>query len=124
MPRDPNGTDRSDILASARGLGVARDGRWLVRNVDMDVRRGEIVTLIGPNGSGKTTTAKALLGLIRPSAGAVTRAEGITVGYVPQRLSLDWDGRDDGGHRLASGVYFARARFGDRSETRKLVLLR
>lgn len=41
-----------------------------------------------------------------------------------QRLSLDWDGRDDGGHRLASGVYFARARFGDRSETRKLVLLR
>jgi len=86
-----DGTERSEsgLLAAAHGLGVQRAGRWLVRNVDLSVERGEILTVIGPNGSGKTTTAKALLGLLAPSAGTVTRAPGITVGYVPQRLALD-----------------------------------
>jgi zinc transport system ATP-binding protein len=78
------------LLAAARGLGVVRDGRWLVRHVDLELHRGEILTLIGPNGSGKSTTAKALLGLIRPDAGTVDRAAGVRVGYVPQRLTLDW----------------------------------
>lgn len=90
MPRNSNRDGSTESLVAARGLGVARGGRWLVRNVDLDVRRGEILTLIGPNGSGKTTTAKALLGLIAPSAGTLRRAPGITIGYVPQRLALDW----------------------------------
>lgn len=77
-------------LVAARDLGVARGGRWLVRHVDLDLHRGEILTVIGPNGSGKSTTAKALLGLVQPSAGTVARAPGIRVGYVPQRLALDW----------------------------------
>lgn len=77
------------LLATARDLGVARDGRWLLRNVDLDLHPGEILTVIGPNGSGKTTMAKALLGLIRPSAGTVRRSPGVVVGYVPQKLALD-----------------------------------
>ena len=36
---------------------------WLVKGVSLEVKRGEIVTLIGPNGSGKTTTAKIALGI-------------------------------------------------------------
>jgi zinc transport system ATP-binding protein len=54
-------------LIEARGLGVARGGRWLVRGVDLAIRPGEIVTLIGPNGSGKSTTVKALLGILAPA---------------------------------------------------------
>lgn len=73
----------------ARGLGVRRDGRPIVRDIDLAVHRGEIVTLVGPNGGGKTTIVKALLGLVPVSAGRIVRTPGIRVGYVPQRLEVD-----------------------------------
>jgi zinc transport system ATP-binding protein len=79
-----------DIIAEMRGAGVRRDGRWLVEGIDLSIRRGEIVTLIGPNGSGKSTTAKLLTGVLKPDAGTVKRVDGLTVGYVPQKLTIDW----------------------------------
>ncbi|HEV7277306.1 MAG TPA: metal ABC transporter ATP-binding protein [Devosiaceae bacterium] len=77
-------------VVELQGAGVRREGRWLVRGVDLVVRRGEIVTLIGPNGSGKSTTAKLVTGVLRPDAGQVDRLPGLTVGYVPQQLFIDW----------------------------------
>ncbi len=69
-----------------------------VARLDLEVREGETLALIGPNGSGKTTTLKAALGLIRPTAGRVivagrdawadgAEARG-AIGYLPQRLSF------------------------------------
>lgn len=77
-------------LVSLTGAGVRRNTDWLVRGVDLTVGDAEIVTLIGPNGSGKSTTAKMALGLIAPSEGTAQRRSGLTVGYVPQRLTIDW----------------------------------
>lgn len=77
-------------LISAKGVGVRRGQRWLIENIDLQVHAGEIVTLIGPNGSGKSTTVRALLGLISHDAGTIERAPGLSVGYVPQKLSIDW----------------------------------
>ena len=71
-------------------MGVRRAGRWLVRDVDLTLHRGQITTLIGPNGAGKTTAAKLALGVMRPDAGSVERATGIRIGYVPQKLAIDW----------------------------------
>lgn len=82
--------DGADALVTLRGAGILRGGRWLVRGVDLSVRRGEIVTLIGPNGSGKSTTAKMATGVLKPSEGEVARRQDLTVGYVPQKLSVDW----------------------------------
>jgi zinc transport system ATP-binding protein len=76
-------------LLAGEGLGVLRNGRWLLDGVDLAIAPGEAVTLIGPNGAGKTTLVKTMLGLIRPDAGRVRRAPGLTVGYVPQRLEID-----------------------------------
>ena len=70
--------------------GLRRSGRWLVRGVDLSVSRGEIVTLIGPNGSGKSTTARMALGIEMPDEGSASRARGLRIGYVPQKLSIDW----------------------------------
>ncbi len=77
-------------LIEASNIGVWRGGHWLVRGVDLAIRPREIVTLIGPNGSGKSTTVKALLGILAASEGRVMRRPGLTIGYVPQRLTVDW----------------------------------
>ena len=77
------------ILVSAEGIGVRRGRKWLVHDVSVSVERGEIVTLIGPNGGGKTTCLKVLAGLIEPDAGRLYRRAGLRVGYLPQRLRID-----------------------------------
>ncbi len=77
------------VLASARALGIAFDGREVLSGVDMEIAAGEIVTIIGPNGSGKTTLVKALLGLVPVSRGTAGLTDGTRIGYVPQRFAVD-----------------------------------
>lgn len=79
----------ADTLVSLTGVGISRSGRWLVRDVDLEVRRREIVTLIGPNGSGKSTVAKAAIGVHAPDEGRVVRRPAMRIGYVPQRMVVD-----------------------------------
>lgn len=79
-----------ETLITLSNAGVARGGRALVSGVDLTIGRGEIVTLIGPNGSGKSTTAKLATSVLKPTTGTVTRKAGLTIGYVPQKLSIDW----------------------------------
>lgn len=76
-------------LIAVENIGVRREGRWLVRGVDMTIAPGEIVTLIGPNGSGKSTTVKTALGIIAPDEGKVRRSRKLRIGYVPQRTAFD-----------------------------------
>ena len=61
----------------------------ILDGVDLTVGAGEIVTLIGPNGAGKTTLLRVALGLLCPDAGEATRAPGLRIGYLPQRLSIE-----------------------------------
>ena len=79
----------ADALISARGLWLTLGGRTIIESVDLDIARGEIVTLIGPNGAGKTTLVRLLLSLQVPDQGGVHRAPGTTIGYAPQRFDLD-----------------------------------
>jgi ABC-type molybdenum transport system ATPase subunit/photorepair protein PhrA len=76
-------------LIAARAILLSRGGRTLLQEVDIEVRRGEIVTLIGPNGAGKTTLVRVLLGILLPDRGEVRRKADLRVGYVPQRLEVD-----------------------------------
>ncbi len=77
-----------DALVEARDVGVHRRDRWIIRHVDLRIGRGELVFLIGANGAGKSTCARAVLGLIETDEGTVFRSSGIDIGYVPQRLTL------------------------------------
>jgi energy-coupling factor transport system ATP-binding protein len=71
-----------DRLLDARGVRVALGGRTVVRDVDLELRAGDVIALFGRNGAGKTTLLRALAGLLEPSSGIVD-ARG-RVAYVPQ----------------------------------------
>ena len=78
------------ILIDVDNLTVRQRGRTLIDRVSLQVRRGEIVTIIGPNGSGKSTTIRAILGIIKANAGHVTKLPNLKIGYVPQKLEINW----------------------------------
>jgi len=63
----------------------------ILRDVNLQVERGEFLGIVGPNGSGKTTLLRTLLGLLKPLAGTVRvgGAAPIRYGYVPQRDTVD-----------------------------------
>ncbi|WP_374351402.1 ABC transporter ATP-binding protein [Limnohabitans sp.] len=61
----------ADTLLMVKGLKVAYGGIQAVKGVDMEVREGELVTLIGSNGAGKTTTMKAITGTLAPQDGDI-----------------------------------------------------
>ena len=82
-------TNRSDFLVKIENAGIFRSSKWLVRDVSLEVSQGQIVTLIGPNGSGKTTTAKMVLNILKPDEGFVISNTG-RVAYVPQKINVDW----------------------------------
>ncbi|MEV7618836.1 ABC transporter ATP-binding protein [Microbacterium sp. NPDC089321] len=69
-----------EVLLEARGLNVTYHGRGealrAVKNVDLQVRRGEILALVGQSGSGKSTLARTLVGLQHPDEGSVVRFRG------------------------------------------------
>ena len=91
----------SDIAIDVKGLSKSFGGREVVRDLSMQVKRGEIYGFLGPNGSGKTTTIRMLCGLLTPDSGEGTclgfdirrDADKIKrrVGYMTQRFSLYQD---------------------------------
>jgi ATP-binding cassette subfamily F protein 3 len=80
-----------DIVLEAKGLGAARGGKQLFEGVDLLVRRGDRIGIVGPNGSGKTTLMKLLAERgAAGDAGAVRRGTNLREGYFDQQLgSLD-----------------------------------
>lgn len=79
-----------DDVLTAEGLSLSFDGGGaLFRNVDLEIKRGEKIFLIGPNGCGKTSLFKILLGQYRQDSGTVRIGAGVDVGYYEQsQLSL------------------------------------
>jgi zinc transport system ATP-binding protein len=68
---------------------VRLGGVAVLEGVDFAIAPGEIVTVVGPNGSGKTTFLRVLIGALPAARGRVRRAPGLRLGYVPQRLHID-----------------------------------
>lgn len=73
---------------SAVGLTRRFGTRVALRDVTLDIARGELFALIGPDGAGKTTFFRLVSGLLAPSSGTVARSATDTFGLVPQRFSL------------------------------------
>ncbi|GBR53243.1 LPS export ABC transporter ATP-binding protein [Gluconobacter sphaericus] len=84
----------------ASGIGKSYKKRAVVKNVSLQVQRGEAVGLLGPNGAGKTTSFYMIVGLVQPDTGTITldgaditqlpmyRRARLGVGYLPQEASI------------------------------------
>ena len=81
--------EQKKLLVKLENAGVHRSSKWLVRGISFEINQGQIVTLIGPNGSGKTTTAKMILNILNTDEGLVT-GNAKKMAYVPQKISIDW----------------------------------
>lgn len=76
-------------LISVRNLKVRYGANTVLKQVNLDVNPGEIVTIVGPNGSGKTSLLRAIIGAAKPVEGNITLRAGLRIGYVPQKLHID-----------------------------------
>ena len=76
-------------LIEAKNLVVKYGSFDALRNVSFEISTGEIVTIVGPNGSGKTSFLRAIIGAVVPKSGTIHLKPGIKFGYVPQRLNID-----------------------------------
>jgi zinc/manganese transport system ATP-binding protein len=89
------GADTGSVLVEVRSATAVVGGRTIWSDVDATVRAGEFVAILGPNGVGKSTLLKAVLGLVPLASGTVAllgRPPGQAnheVGYLPQRRSFD-----------------------------------
>jgi zinc transport system ATP-binding protein len=77
-------------LVRLRDLGVRYGAHWALRDFSLDIDRGDLIAVIGPNGGGKSTLLKTILGLLPPAAGSIDWPDGpLRIGYVPQHLAYD-----------------------------------
>lgn len=80
-------------VVSARGLALGYGAHEVLRDVNIDICHGQLWFLLGSNGAGKTTFVRAVLGLIKPSAGTLALASEVRsldhIGFVPQQCAIN-----------------------------------
>jgi len=104
-----------DQVLSVKELSKAYDGKRLWKDIKFDVRRGERIGIIGPNGSGKTTMLEVLLGHEDADGGTIRWGANLNIGYYDQKLD-DFDPENTVLEEVAEG------RMGDRSQELRDVL--
>ena len=101
----------SERVFALHQVGKIFDDQVLFSDIDMTVRRGDRIAIVGENGSGKTTLLKIILGHMPPDAGEIYRGPGISVGYLSQHGDeLDPQKSVLEGFRAAVAVSEAQAR--------------
>lgn len=84
-----------EILVRLEGIGMTRDGKRVLEDVDLDIFSGDFLAITGPNGGGKTTLLRIILKLLKPTSGTVTYCPGnpasdrLSIGYLPQKNMID-----------------------------------
>ena len=79
---------QGDEVFSVRDLAMGYGGRTLFSGVDLQVRNGERIALLGDNGAGKTTFLRCLLGIEPPLAGKIKFGPAVKPGYLPQTMAF------------------------------------
>lgn len=79
-----------ELLFNVRNVTFKRDDRIILDNINLDVYKGDFIAITGPNGGGKTTLLRIILGLIKPTSGKVSFCgKSVSIGYLPQKNMID-----------------------------------
>ena len=82
-------------IVQIRNVWFAYNGKTVLQDVSLNIQRGDFIAMIGPNGGGKTTLLKLILGLLRPDRGSIKVLGGPSekashhIGYVPQDVHIN-----------------------------------
>ncbi len=96
----------AEIVLEVVRLGVRFGATVALREVDLDLRRGEVHALVGENGAGKSTLMRAVAGVVRPHEGTIRRPSGTRLAWVPQETELPAD------LRVGEWIFLGRERRG------------
>lgn len=83
-----------DVLLQCENVSLGYEGHALLTGLNLTIRQGDSLCVVGENGSGKSTLMKALLGLLPPMSGTIRRSEELrrgAVGYLPQQTQAQKD---------------------------------
>lgn len=86
-----------EIAISIKNLTVSYENKKILSNIDMNIPKGKLIGIIGPNGGGKSTFIKGILSIIKKKSGIVKfqgkdyRKYLKKIAYIPQRDTVDWD---------------------------------
>jgi zinc transport system ATP-binding protein len=84
-----------DLIVEIKDVCFAYNGHTVLEGVSLDIRQGDFIAMIGPNGGGKTTLLKLILGLLKPGKGFIrvlgdtTEKASHHIGYVPQDVHIN-----------------------------------
>lgn len=113
-------------LIRLENVDFAREGRSVLSDINFTVDNGDFVAITGPNGGGKTTILRIILGLLRPDSGRVEffgadggRVQALRFGYLPQKNAVDSHFPVTVGEVVASGLL---AEKGMKSETKRRLI--
>ena len=101
-----------------RDINAGYNGRIQLRDACIDIDDRDFVGIVGPNGGGKTTLLRVILGLLKPYSGTIEylrngeRADSLSVGYLPQTRDIDTDFPISVAEIVASGMNTPRRLFG------------
>lgn len=76
-------------IIDIKNLSAGYNGDTVIDNVNLSIYNREFLGIIGPNGGGKTTLLKVMIGLERPISGTVTHVKNLKIGYLPQYNAAD-----------------------------------
>ena len=106
-------------------INAGYNGRLQLRDVNLDIADRDFVGIVGPNGGGKTTLLRVLLGLLKPYSGTIVfqrdgkSVDSLSVGYLPQTRDIDTDFPMSVADIVASGMNTPRRLFGGYSKEQR-----
>lgn len=77
-------------LIEVKGVSMEHNGKQVLSDVNLTINQGDFFAITGPNGGGKTTLMRIILGLVKPTHGSVEILRpGLRIGYLPQKSRVD-----------------------------------